>query len=288
MFREDLNQFIEGQLNEMARNVVSKSAGNIANREFNPFSLFEGDEEKYMAVGRSLDSQLGTRLQKIAFFCTRYTYGFINVPNVVFIKGNQERLIVERLSYPIDKGMTQCLYWGGEASDYLSAPCKRRYNDNPEEFEFNSREFDEEELSELGIDVDKIREIINGQGGKMPMDLFYIDEESNAHAYEIKAGGNLDTKNKVENRNEVLRLEKVFSMFGENKAKFDTCYNNRGEGNSPDGAIFGMLDADHKAIGRYFWEEILPEDEVLYEDFIALYSEAFFNARVREIIANGN
>lgn len=77
-------------------------------------------------------------------------------------------------------------------------------------------------------------------------------------------------------------------MFENIKSKFATCYNNRGEGNSPDGAIFGMLDAEHKAIGRFFWEEILPLDEMTYEEFIALYSEAFLNARVRDIIANGH
>ena len=50
MFREDLKQFIECQLNEMAKNVVKKYAGNITNRANNPFSLFDGDEEKYMAA----------------------------------------------------------------------------------------------------------------------------------------------------------------------------------------------------------------------------------------------
>lgn len=279
MFREDLKQFIECQLNEMARNVVKKSAGNITNRANNPFSLFDGDEEKYMAVGRSLDSQLGTRLQKIAFYCARYRYGFLNVPNIVVMRENDGRLVVEFLSYPLDKGMTQQLYWGGHAVDYLSVSCRHAYVSSPEQFGVHTYEFQ-------NVDINEIRNVITGQGKKMPMDLFFLDD-SNAYVYEIKAGGNLDTKNKVENKNEVIRLEKVFSMFGNNKSKFATCYNNRGEGNSPDGAIFGMLDAEHKAIGRFFWEEILPLDEMTYDEFIALYSEAFENARVRDIIANG-
>ena len=82
-------------------------------------------------------------------------------------------------------------------------------------------------------------------------------------------------------------MERVFSMFSGSISKFATCYNNRGEGNAPDGAIFSMLDNEHKAIGRLFWEEILPLDEISYEEFINLYSEAFTNARVREIIADG-
>lgn len=49
-----------------------------------------------------------------------------------------------------------------------------------------------------------------------------------------------------------------------------------------------MLDAEHKAIGRLFWEKILPLDEMIYDEFIVMYSEAFENnVRVRDIIANG-
>ncbi len=281
MFKDELSKFIESQLQDMARNVVNKSAGNIANRANNPFSLFDGDEEKYMAVGRSLDSQLGTRLQKIAFYCARYTYGFINVPNIVVMNEGTNGLIVELLSYPIDKGMTQCLYWGGDVFDYLNTSCKRAYNISKEIFARQKYEFN-------NIEIDEIRNIINSQSGKMPMDLFFLDLKGNAHTYEIKAGGNLDTKNKVGNSNEVIRLEKVFMMFGNSISKFATCYNNRGEGNVPDGAIFKILDKQHKAIGREFWEEILPLEEINYDDFIAVYSEAFANAKVREIIANGN
>ncbi len=37
-----------------------------------------------------------------------------------------------------------------------------------------------------------------------------------------------------------------------------------------------------------FWEKILPLDEMIYDEFIVMYSEAFENnVRVRDIIANG-
>ena len=285
MFRDDLSLFMVGQLGDMAKNVARKSADNIANRAHNPFSLFEGREEKYMAVGRSLDSQLGTRLQKIAFYCARYTYGFVNVPNIVVMDENTEGLTVETLSYPVENGMTQCLYWGGRAEDRLSVSCRRSLSASPERLDGKVYRFGGAEIQEK---IQEIKEIIHGQGGKMPMDLFYLDPDENAHTYEIKAGGNLDTKNKVENRNEVMRLEKVFSMFGNNVSKFATCYNNRGEGSDPDGAIFGLLDGAHKVVGRHFWEEVLPLAEVSYDEFIALYADAFVKARVRDIIANGN
>ena len=56
MFEDDLKGFIENQLRDMAINVSKNSDKNIAKRGNNPFVLFEGVEEKYMEVGRSLDS----------------------------------------------------------------------------------------------------------------------------------------------------------------------------------------------------------------------------------------
>lgn len=279
MFRDDLESFIVQQLNEMARNVSAKSKVNIAKRGYNPFSLFEGNEEKYMAIGRSFDSQLGTRLQKIAFYIARYRYGTERVPNIVVMSGDEKDFVVKFLSYPMSKGMTQCLYWGNDLVEHMSEGNKKYYLKHPDEFLISIFHF-------RNVNAREIEAIIKGQGGKMPMDLFYLDENSNAHTYEIKAGGNLDTKNKVENKKEVFRLEKVFSMMGNNESKFATCYNNRGEGNAPDGAIFGLLDNQHKVIGKLFWEEILPE-ELTYEDFISIYSNSFNTAKVREIIEKG-
>lgn len=279
MFRDELREFMINQLGNMAHNVADKTADNIQNRRNNPFNLFEDNEAKYMAVGRSLDSQLGTRLQKIAFFIARYTYGFGRVPNIVVMREGRTGIVVETLSYPDRLGMTQCLYWGGYATDYLNVRCSKEYADFPNLFAYHVYRFP-------NFQSDEIRNMI-GQRRIMPIDLFYLDYNGMAHSYEIKAGGNLDTKNKVENYNEVLRLEKVFSMFESSISKFATCYNNKGEGNVPDGAIFGMLDAGHVAIGRAFLEEVLP-GEVPYNEFVALYQEAFEIARVKEIIINGN
>ena len=279
MFKEDLKQFIKKQLEEMADNIVKNSSENIRNRLNNPFRLFDGYEEKYMAIGRSLDSQLGTRLQKIAFYCARYRYGFLNVPNIIVMKEKDRMLKVEFLSYPLDKGMTQYLYWDGQAADYLSSSCKKLYSSSKKRIEGCTYEFKD-------IDIDKIKKIIMDQDGKIPIDLFFINDKD-AYAYEIKAGGNLDTKNKIGNIEEINRLGIVFSMFGNNKSKFATCYNNMGEGNSPVGSIFSILDDEHKVIGKSFWEEVLPLDEITYYDFIKLYSEASGESKVRDIIVHG-
>lgn len=124
---------------------------------------------------------------------------------------NTEGLTVETLSYPVENGMTQCLYWGGRAEDRLSVFCRRSLSVSPERLDGKVYRFGDAEIQEK---IQEIKGIIHGQGGKMPMDLFYLDPDGNAHTYEIKAGGNLDTKNKVENRNEVMRLEKIFPCLG--------------------------------------------------------------------------
>ena len=60
------------ELNGLALNVVANFQGNMANRENNPFLIFNDTNiKKYMALGRSVDSQLGNRLQRIIFFIAR-------------------------------------------------------------------------------------------------------------------------------------------------------------------------------------------------------------------------
>ena len=74
------------ELNGLAQNVVANFQDNMANRENNPFLIFNDTNiKKYMALGRSVDSQLGNRLQRIIFFIARMRYKTEHVPNVVEI-----------------------------------------------------------------------------------------------------------------------------------------------------------------------------------------------------------
>lgn len=289
MFEDELKIFIENQLREMAKNVSKNSDKNIAKRGNNPFVLFEGAEEKYMAVGRSLDSQLGTRLQKIAFYIARYRFGLEKVPNIILFSEIGDNLTVTRISYPWELGMTQKVCWGNDVMATMSKDLQRKYENNPEMF-FVS------ETIYTGINIASMKTVFllafeeenrtEIEGKSIPYDLLFIDTNEEFHVYEIKAGGNLDTKNKIGNGNEVIRLEQLFSFISNCKSKFATCYNNRGEGNAPEGSIFSRLDDQHKIIGKEFWEEILP-DELTYERFIQIYATSFRDARVREIIATG-
>lgn len=289
MFEDDLKGFIENQLSNMARNVSKNSDKNIEKRGNNPFVLFEGVEEKYMAVGRSLDSQLGTRLQKIAFYIARYRFGFEKVPNVILFSDNEDKLTMTLVSYPIEWGMTQKVCWGNDLMATMSKTLQKKCENSTDDFFVSETSF-------TGINVDEMKRVFLSafeeenrneiEGKSIPYDLLFIDTNGGFHVYEIKAGGNLDTKNKIGNGNEVLRLEQLFSFISNCNSKFATCYNNRGEGNAPEGSIFSILDDQHKVIGKEFWEEILPED-LTYERFIQLYATSFRDARVREIIATG-
>ena len=74
------------ELNGLAQNVVANFQDNMSNRENNPFLIFDDTNiKKYMALGRSVDSQLGNRLQRIIFFIARMRYKTEHVPNIVEI-----------------------------------------------------------------------------------------------------------------------------------------------------------------------------------------------------------
>ena len=63
---------IFSELSGLAQNVVANFQGNMTNRENNPFLIFsDANAQKYMALGRSVDSQLGNRMQRIIFFFAR-------------------------------------------------------------------------------------------------------------------------------------------------------------------------------------------------------------------------
>ena len=81
-----LYNHIVSELTGLKENVVSNYEENIDNRKNNPFLLFQTKEiNKYMALSRSVDSQLGNRMQRIIFYIARMRYGEECVPNIVEI-----------------------------------------------------------------------------------------------------------------------------------------------------------------------------------------------------------
>ena len=281
---EEYIDFMQTQLSEMAKTVRKKSQANTKKRENNVFLIFQDKmAAKYMGVGRSLDSQLGTRLQKIAMFAARRKYGKDSVPNVVTLHDEGETIKVSMISYPYKYGMSQKVYYTKQPiKELLSKDAKALF----ESGKITSRDFsvtsDKKTIAAVKTEIKK--HDLNDNG--IPIDLFIwkttADGKHKAYSYEIKAGGNLDTKNAPSNANEVKRLEKMFSFCDKSKARFATCYDGKGDG-TPDGSIGHNLDRKQILIGKEFWKEIL-EPGVSYDDFIKMYKQAYQRARVEEII----
>lgn len=95
-----LEKYITKELQGLRENVISNFSENIENRKLNPFLCIDDKEiVKYMALGRSLDSQLGNRIQHIILYCTRLKYGMENAPNIISINKVSKKEINLKLFY---------------------------------------------------------------------------------------------------------------------------------------------------------------------------------------------
>ena len=201
-----------------------------------------------MGLSRSFDSQLGIRLQKIAMFVARRKYGNNRVPNLILLFNKDDDIELFMISYGNEFGINQKVWW---LDDYIKD--LKNYN--------------------KGLLVEEYEKLIKKK----------LDNKTIAYSYEIKAGGNLDTKNAKSNANEVESLGKIFSFCNESISRFATCYDSNGSG-KPDGSITNNLEENQILIGKKFWKEIL-EEKVSYEDFIKIYKEAYEQAKVEEKIS---
>ena len=88
---ELLYKFMCTELASMKDSIKSNYVINIEKRKNNDFLLISDETmKKYMALGRSVDSQLGNRMQRIIFYVARMRYGILNVPNIVSIDISNE------------------------------------------------------------------------------------------------------------------------------------------------------------------------------------------------------
>lgn len=275
---DKLRLYINKQLNEIKENACANFKMNSENRKHNVFNAFnDHDMKKYMGLGRSFDSQLGNKLQNIAMLCARMRYGMRNVPNIITMKYLNGSIVVETASISIDdysrqllfridsdKGIRDLLMSKKSYKNWLERADLEIYSD------VLVRSYDENAARQL---LSKIKP----KG--TPIDLFFLTIENNqkvVSSFEIKSGGNLDTKNSISNLDEVRTLKDIFSVFDVSNATFATCYSNLGDGVLPQGDIFRKiqnagLEVD---LGKQFWEKILPED-ISYDDFVRVYLEVF-------------
>lgn len=293
----ELAGFIEQELSAMTDNIVSNYADNVRKRANNPFLRFNNSSiNKYMALGRSLDSQLGNRLQRIILHIARVKYGLLRVPNVVSIDvaNEAERNIVCKLySVPFvvpasmrNNGFNpyqQAIYIGCNKSD---RDIKRILKIKARADVLQTASFSFNRISE-----EALQHIKSKSGRRILVDLLFFDcpndTLNNANAFEIKMGGNLDTKNARSNADEVKELSNIFGFLPANFAYFATCYGTCSE--SVADKVTEVMGENALLNGRQFWDKVIPStpETFDYEDFIRVYNRAFLlsniEARLREL-----
>ena len=274
---------IFSELSGLAQNVVANYQDNMRNRENNPFLVFDdNDTKKYMALGRSVDSQLGNRIQRIIFAISRMRFGMEHVPNIVEIN------ITDRIAKNVE-----CVLYS-VSCDLTSEHYNKDFNPYRQYVYINKHSTEKQIKSSLKIKarsnvLSKLSFVFNGitdeamalllekSGKSIPIDLLFFDcpiaTLDQANAFEIKMGGNLDTKNAESNAKEVKRLSDMFSFLANHSAYFATCYGECSAAVKSD--LEEILGGNTICNNRAFWDKIIPSNEFTYDDFIGVYTEAF-------------
>lgn len=289
--KNKLYDFILEQLSQMTEKVLSKYKNNMVLREQNPFLALDNvSTEKFMALGRSIDSQLGNRLQNIIFYLTRIRYGYENVPNIVEIITNHNT--VELKKYYITGVLDKNYFYSN--SNYYSQ--KIYINKNLSETDIQRKLHVKKAFvhliasSSIPFEVEEntinlINTIAKEKGTDgIPVDLLFFDNNF-INTFEIKMSGNLDTKNAESNAAEVNRLKNLFS-FTNNNSYFATCYLECSHAVFTEMKKLNLENNIYKSID--FWNVILPNNEetLTYQEFVDLYTKAFHEAKLEERIVN--
>ena len=282
-FDEELSKFIKDELCDMKTTILENFDDNMENRKHNIFCAFDNKKIiMYMMLGRSFDSQLGTRLQHIALFLARKKYGFEYAPNLMVMSYDKtdKRLVIKTVSDPMGKGDQQKIKWAAsiaKAEEIINDGRKRYKTKKPEMFKEYYFEMSESDAEEIHMKIKPSK----GTSPDRIADLLYIfgEDKKSISCYELKAGGNLDTKNTDANKKEVEEFYELFEFYEFREAFFATCYNNMGEGNEPQGDIFRKIDRSKQLRGSEFWEKVLPEGYD-FSKFVALYKQAFEDAKI--------
>lgn len=289
-----LSNFIVDELRLLTKNVANNYNDNIQLRKRNPFLAFENTStEKFMALGRSIDSQLGNRMQNIIFYLARIRYGASRVPNIINILVNEENHKITIKTFFSHGNLHRANYYAN------TNPCQQNIYINADIDEAKAKQI--MKIKKTAPDIlgsntyvfenvhqDKINYILSLGFLKRPVDLLYFktDETSNVNVktFEIKMSGLLDTKNAESNANEVHRLKEMFSYTDGNQSYFASCYGECSDAVKRE--ILKILTNESILNSTSFWAKILPiGDEILsYEEFIEIYANAFVEAGLEERI----
>lgn len=296
--RQTIYCFMLHELSEMSKNVADNYQKNKAQRSRNPFLGFKDPSaEKYMGLGRSIDSQLGNRMQNIIFYLARLRYSGEYVPNIINIKTNSVQNKVEMELYSVKGDIDRSYYRVG------TNPCRQNVYLNKEldlmavrsllNIKVRSKcQIIRKSFTFSGVSPSfflNIQSLQNNQSLKeeTPVDLIVfspgMEQELKCSTFEIKMGGNLDTKNAKSNADEVKLLYELFS-FMENESFFATCYGTCSE--SVTSRVRALSGNCSVLSAPKFWSLVLPDgkEKLSYDDFIKLYTNAFIKSGLEERI----
>lgn len=292
----ELGYFIQHELSAMAENIENNYADNIENRENNPFLRFNNSEmKKYMALGRSVDAQLGNRIQRIILFVARVKYGITGVPNVVTIDvvNESERCIVCKLySVPFSIPASAKNAGFDPYRQVVYVGCNKSERDVKRLLKIKARSnvLETASFSFEGVSEQAFQHIRRKMSKRIPVDLLFFenteDPLNNANAFEIKMGGNLDTKNAKSNADEVKDLYDLFAFLPSNHAYFATCYGTCSDSVST--KVAEKMGEGAVLNGQAFWDKIIPDtpETFDYDDFIRIYNAAFILSRLEDRLSD--
>lgn len=293
MSNNEIKKFVEDELKSLCTNISLNYKENMEKRKDNPFLPLDDNIQKYMALGRSMDSQLGNRIQRIIFLLSRYKYDDISVPNFTSIKMEKDEIILTLYSIPTNleakyqnKNFNPFIQYVYINKNLSEEKIKKRLHIKAKYNNLETQTFKFKISSNT-----KFKETYSEFSNKCyPVDLIIFSISKNANgksfingvnAYEIKMGGNLDTKNAKSNALEVLKNKKVFDFIESNKSSFATCY-----GKCSD-AIKKELNEQKLGLKKPndFWNCILP-DSLSYSEFIEIYGKAFEDAKIKDTLCD--
>ena len=286
-----LKKFVLKQIQGIGKNVSVNYRKNQVARTRNPFLCFSNSIDKFMGLGRSIDSQLGNRMQNITFYLCRIRYGSSCVPNIIVINANEATskiemklfytegdLLLEKF-YANKNPCQQKIYFNQELSDEkVKSIIGTKKNVNI----IANRTLTFSATNEL-IDEIKTKGVVD-----WPVDLLFISEANDQlviNTFEIKMSGYIDTKNSESNANEVQRLFDVFKCSGTNASYFAVCY-----GECADAVKRRMktyAPQGKTLTAEQFWNVVLPNtgaEALSYDEFIDVYKQAFVASKLEQTI----
>ncbi len=289
--KNTLKKFIESELLALGDNIKANYEENMAARETNPFlPINDKNIKKNMAIGRSVDSQLGNRMQRIIFYMARMKYGDVAVPNIVTVKIIDDACVeIYTYSVPIyiEENDRKKKFNPFNQIVYIDQVLQNDQVKKKLKLKYKSNVLIEKRYVLKGVSSDAIKYIKKPKRKTIPVDLLCLGIKSNklikAEAFEIKLGGKLDTKNSGGNADAVEELTKVFSCLKENEAFFGTCY---GECSKTVAKKIEKIEHASVLNNKDLWDKIIPTNisGITYEKFIDMYQKAFKKSKLEAII----